>query len=145
MENPVKTETKTSHAFHIGKPIVSVIAKKHDDDDDDEKTVDGKTTSSKSVERFDEIDQRVSKMAHRVTRAMDVGVETYIDRRNKSARDRKDGAYVDLGENLAHGLSKAVAEGAPIIADMGEMLNSRPIRKQLRSVAKAAGSIPGVR
>jgi hypothetical protein len=101
-----------------------------------------KRTSSKGVRRITQIDRRVSKGVRRVTRALDSGIDTYIERRDKSAENRKDGAVVDFVENVSYGVSKTISKASPILHDIAEAYNTRRLRRQLRQVARTFTSIP---
>ena len=101
-------------------------------------------TSSKGTKRLMEIDRRVTKAVRRVTRALDNGVAEYSERRDKSKVARKDGVVTDFVENVAYGLSKAVSTASPLIHDAAELVNSAPVRKQVRKAARTFGKIPFV-
>src|SRR5882762_9523724 len=76
-----------------------------------------KKYSSRQARRFGEIETRVSKSLHRVSKAVDNGVSTYLEKRDKSAGKRRDGALVDFCENASVGVSKTLAESAPVLTD----------------------------
>lgn len=99
-------------------------------------------TSSRGSRRLTEIDKRVSKAVRRVTRALDRGVDTYIEHRDKSKESRKDGVLVDFVENVAYGVSRAVSEVSPVVHDVAEAINTRRFRSQIRRAARTFGSIP---
>ncbi len=99
-------------------------------------------TSSRGVRRLTDIDRRVSKAVRRVTRAVDNGVDTYIEHRDKSAATRRDGPVVDFVENVSYGVSKTISEASPILHDIAEAYNTRRLRRQLRRVARAFTNIP---
>ena len=99
-------------------------------------------TSSRGSRRLTEIDKRVSKAVRRVTRALDRGVDTYIEHRDKSKESRKDGVIVDFVENVAYGVSRAVSEVSPVVHDVAEAINTRRFRSQIRRAARTFGSIP---
>jgi hypothetical protein len=101
-----------------------------------------KRTSSKGIRRLTEIDRRVSKAVRRVTRAVDNGVDSYIEHRDKSAENRKDGPVVDFVENVSYGVSKTISEASPVLHDIAEAWNTRRFRSQVRRVARTLTSIP---
>ena len=96
-----------------------------------------KKASSRSARRLEDIESRVSKSVHRVSKAVENGVSTYLEKRDSSARKRRDGALVDIYENAAAGFSKALSESSPVLSDFAEALNSRRSRKQIRRVIRA--------
>jgi hypothetical protein len=101
-----------------------------------------KGTSSRGTRRLTDIEKRVSKSVRRVTRALDRGVDTYIEHRDKSKAARKDGVLVDFVENVSYGVSRAVSEASPIVHDVAEALNTRRMRSNIRRVARTFGAIP---
>ena len=101
-----------------------------------------KGTSSRGSRRLTEIDKRATKAVRRVTRALDSGIDTYIEHRDKSKATRKDGVIVDFVENVAYGVSRVVAEVSPVISDVAEAVNTRRLRSQIRRAARVFGSIP---
>ena len=101
-----------------------------------------KRTSSHGSRRFNDIEKRVSKAVRRVSRAVDNGVDTYIEHRDKSAETRRDGPLVDFVENVSYGMSKTVSEASPILHDIAEAWNTRRLRRQLRRAARSFTAIP---
>jgi len=101
-----------------------------------------KRGSSKTARRAEDIERRVSKAIRRVTRAADKGVSKYEDARDKSARRRRDGALVDIYENVAKGLSRAIAKATPATVDVAKALSTKRGRKQMRNVVNSLPRIP---
>lgn len=91
-----------------------------------------KRGSSAAARRLEDVEKRVSRSAHRVTKAVNKGVTTYIDKRKKSARKRRDGALVDIYQNVAKGLSKGLSRSAPVLTDVAKAANTRRLRKRIR-------------
>jgi len=96
-----------------------------------------KRGSSKASRRLIDVENRVSKSLHRVTKAVNRGVTTYRDKRDKSERRRRDGALVDFYENAAVGLSEAIAESSPVLTDVAKALNTRGRRKLFRRLIRS--------
>jgi|SRR6266404_2352837 len=96
-----------------------------------------KRGSSRAARRLAFIESRTSKSVQRVSKAVENGVSTYLDKRDKSAGKRRDGALVDFYENAAAGISKAVSESSPVLSDFAEIANSRRSRKLIRKVVRA--------
>jgi hypothetical protein len=101
-----------------------------------------KGTSSRGSRRLVEIDRRVAKAMRRVTRALDRGIDTYIEHRDKSKEARKDGVIVDFVENVSYGVSWAMSEASPLVHDVAEAINTRRLRSQIRRAARTFGSLP---
>jgi hypothetical protein len=136
MENTAETTVK-SHAETSAEPnTVRVVVERE--------THRKKGTSSRGSRRLNDIEKRVSKAVRRVTRAMDRGVDTYIEHRDKSKESRKDGVIVDFVENVSYGVSRAVSEASPLVHDVAEAINTRRLRSQIRSAARTFGGIPFV-
>ena len=95
-----------------------------------------KKGSSRASRRLEDIDQRLSKSVHRVTKAVNEGVTTYMDQRDKSARKRRDGAVVDSYQNVAQGVSRTLAESSPVITDIAKAINTRRLRKRIRKILR---------
>jgi hypothetical protein len=101
-------------------------------------------TSSRGSRRLTEIDRRVAKAVRRVTRALNRGVDTYIEHRDKSKDSRKDGVIVDFVENVSYGVSRTLSDASPLVHDVAEAINTRRLRSQIRSAARTFGGIPFV-
>ncbi|HEY6329704.1 MAG TPA: hypothetical protein VI756_10220 [Blastocatellia bacterium] len=93
--------------------------------------------SSRTSRRLDEVEERLTKSVHRVAKAVDNGVDTYIEARDKSKRERKDGVIVDFYENVSKGVARTVAESAPVLTDFAEAVNSRQVRRGIRAVLRS--------
>src|SRR5258708_39711693 len=74
-------------------------------------------TSSRASRRLNDVEERLTKSVRRVSRAVDRGVDTYVEARDKSARERKDGVIVDFYENVSKGVARTISESAPVITD----------------------------
>ena len=101
-----------------------------------------KRGSSKNSRRLIDIEYRVSKAMHRVSNAVDDGVETYLKKRDKSERRRRDGAIVDVYENAAVGVAEAISKSSPVLTDIAKAFNTRYRRKQFRRLLR---SLPVIR
>ena len=98
-----------------------------------------KRGSSRASRRLEDIEDRASKAVRRVTKAVNRGVGTYLDKRDKSARKRRDGALVDFYENVSVGTAEALANSSPVLTDIAKAFNTRRLRKRIR---KALRGIP---
>jgi hypothetical protein len=95
-----------------------------------------KRGSSRTSRRLEDIENRVSKSLRRVSKAVDRGVRTYRDKRDKSERRRRDGAIVDSYENAAVGISEAIADSSPVLTDIAKAINTRRRRKEIRRLVR---------
>jgi hypothetical protein len=96
-----------------------------------------KRGSSRSSRRLTDIENRASKALRRVSKAVDKGVKTYRDKRDKSQRKTRDGALVDSYENAAVGIAEAVAQSSPVLTDFAKAVNTRRRRKEVRRLVRA--------
>jgi hypothetical protein len=129
--------------LHV-QPLVLTRAKLRLDDNDD-KDDDGRRrgkTSSKRTRRLQRVERGVAKAFHRVARAADHGTSEYLDARDRSADRRKDGALVDIYENVARGVSKAVSEASPALIDVAKAYNTKKGRRQMRGFLKGLPRLP---
>jgi hypothetical protein len=115
--------------------IVDVISV--DSDGGKKKNRRKKRGSSRSSRRLEDIENRASKSLHRVTRAVNRGVRTYRDKRDRSERRRRDGALVDSYENAAVGAAQAIAQSSPVLTDIAKACNTRYRRKQIRRLVRS--------
>lgn len=96
-----------------------------------------KRGSSRNLRRLDDIEFRASKSLHRVTKAVNRGVETYLDKRDASERKRQDGAIVDFVVNSATGASQAVSDSAPVLIDLAKAFTTNRRRRQIRRLVRS--------
>ena len=96
-----------------------------------------KRGSSKSSRRLIDIENRASKSLRRVSKAVDKGVKTYREQRDKSERKRRDGTIVDSYQNASVGIAEAVANSTPVLTDFAKALNTRRRRKEIRRLVRA--------
>jgi hypothetical protein len=96
-----------------------------------------KRGSSRSSRRLEDIENRASKSLRRVSKAVDKGVKTYREQRDKSQRKRRDGALVDSYQNASVGIAEAVAQSSPALTDFAKALNTRRRRKEIRRLVRS--------
>jgi hypothetical protein len=119
----VRTDNTTDDTTVVlGAPIVIKIGNKKKK----------KKGSSKAARRLESYEKHLSRSARRISRGVKNGVDTYIDNRNRSERKRRDGAIVDLCQNLAKGTARAISESSPILTDYARAMNTKQMRKQIR-------------
>ena len=91
------------------------------------------SSGTKGAQTFE---RRISKSAHRVSKAVERGLREYLDERGKSSEKRKDGAVIESYVNIAKGISEGVADASPALTDVAKAINSKRTRKVLRGVMK---------
>jgi hypothetical protein len=97
---------------------------------------------SKNLKGAQQFERRISKSAHRVSQAVEKGLDTYLDERDKSRERRRDGALIESYVNVARGLEEGITKASPVVVDLAKAVNSKRTRRFLRSVAR---SFPRVR
>ena len=89
--------------------------------------------SNLGTRSFQEFEEGMSKSARKVAKAVQEGLETYLDERRESAGSRKDGAFRDIFRNQ----SKALRKGLPIAAEApADLLDSFADMKLVRNALK---------
>ena len=102
-------------------------------DNDDTKRKKG---SSRSARRLEDIDLRLSKATHRISKAVEKGIRTYRENRDESAAKRRDGALTDFVQNAAEGISDAIADSSRAITDVAKIVDRKRVRKNIRRMAR---------
>jgi|SwirhirootsSR3_FD_contig_41_12485956_length_1023_multi_5_in_0_out_0_2 hypothetical protein len=101
-----------------------------------------KRGSSRPARRLEDIERRISKAMRRVTKAVNRGMAEYQDQRDKSGSKRRDGALVDIYENVSRGLSRAVSESSPLLVDLSKAFNTKRNRRRIRKSLRGWPRIP---
>ena len=92
---------------------------------------------SRSAGPPQKLERRISKSGHRVSKAVEKGIRTYLDERDKSSDRRRDGALIESYANVAEGLSEGINEASPAIKDVARAVNSKRTRKVLRTAVRS--------
>jgi hypothetical protein len=79
-----------------------------------------------------------------MSKSVESGVSTYLTGRDESKAKRRDGAIVDLFENVSKGLAETISEASPVLTDVAEALNTKSTRRQIRRLARTFGRLPFV-
>jgi hypothetical protein len=92
---------------------------------------------SRELKRADELDRAMAKVSSRLSKAAARGFNTYREERDRSAEERRDGAFRDVPENVARSAGNAmrVASRAPL--DFAKTVNSKPVNKRMRKTMRA--------
>jgi hypothetical protein len=92
---------------------------------------------SRNARPLQTFERRISKSAHRVSKAISKGIQVYLDERDESLRRRRDGAIIESYVNVATGISEGIADASPVITDVAKAINSKRTRRLLRSFVRA--------
>jgi hypothetical protein len=87
---------------------------------------------SAGLEDIQVLEGDVMRVAQRAARAVSKGLDTYEDERQKSAKEKTDGAIEDFFHNSAKATSASLKEVSEIPVDLVESLNKGSYRKRLR-------------
>jgi hypothetical protein len=87
---------------------------------------------SEGLEDIQELEGDVMHIAQRFTKALAKGVDTYEQERQKSAKEKKDGAIEDFLHNSAKATSVYLKEASEIPLDIADSVNKESYRKRLR-------------
>lgn len=74
-------------------------------------------------------ERRVSRAAERLAKAVVDGLSEYRDRRDKSARRKRDGAIKDAVRNAGRGLEEAISTAAKVPTDLTRGLKTRRLTR----------------
>ncbi len=92
---------------------------------------------TKELRRLQRMEAGLAKAGHRVSKASQSGLATYIKLRKKSASKKRDGALVDVFINVAEAQAEAMAKASPAILDVAKALNPLgDTGKERRRIAK---------
>ncbi len=95
----------------------------------------GKTQKERYSEGLEDIQRfegNAMRIAQRANHAVSKGIDTYVHERDKSAREKKDGAIEDFAHNTAAAGSAFLKEASELPVDVADSLESTGYRKRLR-------------
>lgn len=102
------------------------------------------TDEAKYTEGLEDI-QRLEgdalRVAKRSARALSKGLDTYDQERQRSAKEKKDGAIEDFIDNSAKAASASMKEASEIPMDIAEALGTTSYRKRLRNNLRRASRV----
>jgi hypothetical protein len=122
------------------QPIVIEYKKRRkknrrDDEDDEERYSEG-------LEEVQRLEGNLVRVAKRSANAFSKGIDTYERERDRSAKEKKDGALEDFIDNSAKAASVSMKEASEIPMDIAEVLGDRSYRKRTRkSLRRVSGAI----
>lgn len=95
------------------------------EDDEDERYSEG-------LEDVQRLEGNLVRVAKRSASAFSKGIDTYEQERNRSAKEKKDGALEDFVHNSARAASASMKEASELPVDITEALGSRSYRRRAR-------------
>jgi hypothetical protein len=122
------------------RPIVIDLKKRRKnqrraEDDDEERYSDG-------LEDIQRLEGDLVRVAKRSASAFSKGIDTYEQERNRSAKEKKDGALEDFVHNSAKAASASMKEASELPVDIAEALEGRSYRQRARKgLRRVSGTI----
>lgn len=98
-------------------------------DEDQKKYSDG-------LEDIQILEGDVVRIVQRATKAASKGLDTYEQERQRSAKEKTDGAIEDFFNNTAKATSVYLKEASEIPMDIAESTNTKTYRKRLRKILR---------
>jgi Family of unknown function (DUF6312) len=86
---------------------------------------------SRNLRTIQELETGLTDSARRIAKAAKDGLDAYIDERDKSAKNRRDGAIRDLLRNQSKGLRKALSVAAEVPADIMDTIADLKVVRRL--------------
>jgi hypothetical protein len=93
---------------------------------------------SKGLEDIQRLESNVVRITQKATKALSKGVDVYEKEREKSAREKTDGAIEDFINNSAKATSAYLKEASDIPIDLAESVSTDSYRKRLRKNLRQA-------
>lgn len=104
-------------------------------------TDEGKDKYSDGLEDVQVLEGNVVRVAQRAVRALSKGVDTYERERERSAKEKTDGAIEDFFNNSAKATSAYLKEASDIPVDLMESINTESYRKRLRKSLRRSSKL----
>jgi len=92
----------------------------------------GQAKYSEGLEDVQVLEGNMLRVAQRAAKAASKGIDTYEQERQRSAKEKTDGAIEDFFNNSAKATSAYLKEASEIPIDMVEAINTESYRKRLR-------------
>jgi hypothetical protein len=93
---------------------------------------DGQEKYSEGLKDVQVLEGDLLRVAQRAARAASKGIDTYEEERQRSAKEKTDGAIEDFFNNSAKATSAYLKEASEIPMDLVESINTESYRKRLR-------------
>lgn len=91
-----------------------------------------KRKTTRGLRDLQTMGRRMTKTAHRMSRAVEKGIATYRERSEASAEKQRDGALRDLPRNTAVGMSVAIREASRLPVDLVDAVDVPTTRRLVR-------------
>lgn len=87
---------------------------------------------SKRLKNVQKSSEKISKASSRMANAVADGIDQYRNKRDKSARKKRDGAIKDFLPNFASGISKTLRKSSLVPVDLAKAVNTKRARKRVK-------------
>jgi hypothetical protein len=87
---------------------------------------------SRDLKDVQRLERGVAKASRRVGRAVYEGLDLYLERRDRSADKRRDGAIRDALKNWSKGWSKTLREASDAPYDVFKAFNTKAVRRTVK-------------
>lgn len=96
---------------------------------------------SEGLEDIQILEGDVMRVAQRSIKALSKGIDTYEHERQKSAKEKTDGAIEDFLHNSAKATSAYLKEASEIPVDLSEAIDKSSYRKRLRKYLRRSSKL----
>jgi hypothetical protein len=103
-----------------------------------DRDAEGKEKYTAGMKDIQLLEGDVTRVAKKATRALAKGIDTYDQERQKSAKEKTDGAVEDLFYNSAKAASIYFKETSDIPIDLAESINRTSYRRRMRKNLRRA-------
>ena len=104
----------------------------------------GQAKYSEGLEDVQVLEGNMLRVAQQAAKAASKGVDTYEQERQRSAKEKTDGAIEDFFNNSAKATSAYLKEASEIPIDMVEAINTESYRKRLRKNLRRTSKLIGL-
>ncbi len=87
---------------------------------------------TRGMRTMQEFEMGATRATQQIGKAVAKGLSVYRKRRNKSSRNRRDGAIRDIIENVGKAMSRGLRSGSDAPYEFAKAVNSRRFSKQVR-------------
>ncbi len=104
----------------------------------------GKEKYSKGLEDVQRLEGDVLRVSQKAAKAFSKSIDTYESERQKSAKEKTDGAVEDFVHNSAKAASVYMKEVSDIPVDIADSISTDSYRKRLRENLRQASKVIGL-
>jgi hypothetical protein len=121
-------DPSTPNRVDVGRPVVINVRRR-------------RRRSSGGLREPEEVALGLARVSYRIADAVAKGLKTYVERHDRSAREKPNGAIRDLGLNLAEALSAVLSESTEIPREFARAVYTPTTRRVVRRSLRASARI----